>query len=58
MELFEESFRIREIGYSVSFYKKDAMEKDQSITLTFASIPVVLIGDKTYEECDKVEPKS
>jgi hypothetical protein len=40
IELFEESFRIREISYSVSFYRKDSMQKDQAIVLTFASIPV------------------
>lgn len=40
MQLFEESFRIREISYSVSFFRKDSMEKDQAIVLTFASIPV------------------
>lgn len=45
MELFEESFRIREISYSVSFFKKDSLQKDQSITLTFASIPVNLLSD-------------
>lgn len=47
MELFEESFRIREISYSVSFYNKDNMQKDKAITLTFASIPVNLLSDAT-----------
>src|SRR5574343_130390 len=46
MNLFEESFRIREISYSVSFYKKTLLEKDEAISLTFASIPVQLINDK------------
>jgi hypothetical protein len=40
MELFEESFRIREISYSVSFFRKNPMQKDIPIVLTFASIPV------------------
>ena len=40
IELFEESFRIREISYSVSFYRKDSLQKDQAIVLTFASISV------------------
>lgn len=43
MQLFEESFRIREISYSVSFFKKDSLQKDQAIVLTFASIPIELI---------------
>lgn len=42
MDLFEESFRPREISYSVSFYKKNNMQKDIAINLTFASIPVEL----------------
>lgn len=44
MELFEESFRIREISYSVSFFTKDNMGKDKAIALTFASIPVDVLG--------------
>ena len=40
MELFEESFRIREISYSVSFFRKNTLQKDVPIVLTFASIPV------------------
>ncbi len=40
MQLFEESFRIREISYSVSFFRKDKMGKDVAISLTFASLPV------------------
>lgn len=40
MQLFEESFSVRDISYSVSFYTKDAMGKDQAVCLTFASIPV------------------
>jgi ribosomal protein L29 len=40
MDLFQESFRIREISYSVSFFTKDVMQKDKAIVLTFASIPV------------------
>lgn len=40
MDLFEESFRIREISYSVSFYRKDDMGKDKAISLSFPSIPV------------------
>ncbi len=42
MELYEESFRIREISYSVSFFRKDQMGKDVAICLTFSSIPVEL----------------
>ncbi len=57
MELFEESFRIREISYSVSFYKKDNMQKDQAITLTFASIPVELI-DKEGDAIPEAEPRN
>lgn len=49
MELFEESFRIREISYSVSFYRKDSMQKDQAIVLTFASIPVNFFRDENGE---------
>lgn len=40
MELFEESYNTREISYSVSFYRKDTMGKDQSIILSFTGIPV------------------
>jgi len=40
MQLFEESYRVRDISYSVSFFRKNAMDKDEAITLTFASIPV------------------
>ncbi len=40
MELFEESFRVRDISYNVSFFAKDGMGKDQPIKLTFASLPV------------------
>jgi hypothetical protein len=40
MSLFEESFQVREISYSVSFYRKDAMGKDKALCLTFASLPV------------------
>lgn len=50
MQLFEESFRIREISYSVSFFRKDGMQKDQAIVLTFASIPVVLLGEHKDEQ--------
>jgi hypothetical protein len=46
MELFEESFRIREISYSVSFYTKDQLGKDKIIPLTFASIPVYFKEEK------------
>lgn len=42
MELYEEAFRVREISYSVSFYRKDDMGKDVAICLTFSSIPVEL----------------
>ncbi|KAF0198457.1 MAG: hypothetical protein FD170_4003 [Bacteroidetes bacterium] len=50
MELFEESFRIREISYSVSFFRKDQMQKDQAIVLTFASIPVTFFRDEVIED--------
>jgi hypothetical protein len=40
MSLFEESFQVRDISYSVSFYRKDAMGKDKALCLTFASLPV------------------
>ena len=40
MQLFEESFLVRDISYSVSFYRKDEMGKDTSICLSFASLPV------------------
>lgn len=40
MQLFEESFQVRDISYSVSFYRKDTMGKDVALCLTFASIPV------------------
>jgi hypothetical protein len=40
MDLFEESFRVRDISYSVSFFTKDSMGKDKNIVLTFSSIPV------------------
>jgi hypothetical protein len=49
MELFEESFRIREISYSVSFFRKDGMQKDQAIVLTFASIPVNFFREESQE---------
>jgi hypothetical protein len=54
MELFQESFRNREISYSVSFYRKDAMSKDQAIILSFASLPVVV----DIEDTDKSQGKS
>ena len=52
MQLFEESFRIREISYSVSFFKKDSMQKDQAIVLTFASIPVDLLTKEAQENAE------
>ena len=55
MELFEESFRIREISYSVSFFRKDSMQKDQAIVLTFASIPVDFLRDEKIDE-SKINP--
>jgi hypothetical protein len=56
MELFEESFRIREISYSVSFFRKDSMQKDQAIVLTFASIPVNFFRDEVIESDTKSTP--
>lgn len=38
MELFEESFRVRDISYSVSFARKDGMGKDQPLCLSFSAI--------------------
>ena len=52
MDLFAESFRIRDISYSVSFFTKDDMGKDKPIVLSFAGIPV---NFKTEKE--EVEPK-
>jgi len=40
MQLFEESYRVRDISYSVSFFKKNRLDKDEAISLTLASIPV------------------
>lgn len=56
MELFEESFRIREISYSVSFYRKDSMQKDQAIVLTFASIPVNFFRAEGEDDGTKINP--
>ncbi|MBS4041615.1 MAG: DUF3164 family protein [Flavobacteriales bacterium] len=53
MELFEESFRIREISYSVSFFRKDKMQKDQAIVLTFASIPVRFFRDEVIAKVEE-----
>lgn len=49
IQLYEESFRIRKISYSVSFFRKDDMQKDQAIVLTFASIPVDLLSKEEPE---------
>jgi hypothetical protein len=38
MQLFEESFQIVEISYSVSFYEKDDTGKDQLISLNLVSL--------------------
>lgn len=56
IQLYEESFRIREISYSVSFYRKDSMQKDQAIVLTFASIPVNFFRDEVIESDTKSTP--
>jgi hypothetical protein len=49
MTLFEESFRIREISYSVSFFKKDNMGKDKPVVLSFASIPIEFDDNENKE---------
>ncbi|MFH1121768.1 MAG: DUF3164 family protein [Bacteroidota bacterium] len=53
IQLYEESFRIREISYSVSFYRKDSMQKDQAIVLTFASIPVNFLRNEQVNQEQK-----
>jgi len=40
MQLFEEAYVEREISWSVSFFTKNAMGKDEPIVLSFPSIPV------------------
>jgi hypothetical protein len=49
MNLFEESFRIREISYSVSFFKKDNMGKDKAVLLSFSSIPIEFDDNENIE---------
>jgi len=53
MQLFEESFMVRDISYSVSFLRKDAMGKDAAICLTFASLPVEL-EEESEEEVKEI----
>ncbi|MDR2887684.1 MAG: DUF3164 family protein [Bacteroidales bacterium] len=50
MQLFEESFQVRDISYSVSFYRKDTMGKDQALCLTFASLPVDSVDEEAEQE--------
>jgi hypothetical protein len=40
MQLFEESFQVRDIAYNVEFYQKDSMGKDEIVKLSFSSISV------------------
>lgn len=53
MKLFKESYNLILISMNVEFYQKNSMDKDQAITLTFASIPVneeVETGDNSAEQ--------
>jgi hypothetical protein len=50
LQLFEESFQVRDISYSVSFYRKNTLQKDQALCLTFASIPVDETEEKAAEK--------
>lgn len=56
MQLFEESFLVRDISYSVSFYRKDEMGKDTSICLSFASLPVK--EEEADEDSQREEPNN
>lgn len=40
MKLFEESYTVQEVSYSMTFYEKDEQGKDMAICLSFASVPV------------------
>lgn len=59
MELFEKSFRIREKSYSVSFYKKNSMQKDESIPLSFSAISIDDDSEGNTETAETIEaPKT
>lgn len=49
IKLFEESYQVREISYSVSFFEKDGMNKDTPILLSFAAIPVEAVLEEKEE---------
>jgi len=53
MQLFEESYRVRDISYSVSFFRKDTLGKDVAIILSMASLPVELEDIETKVKEDK-----
>lgn len=55
IKLFKEAPQTVLISMSVSFYQKDGTGKDQSISLTFSSLPVE--GLETEEETAEVEPE-
>lgn len=38
LDLLKEAYREREVSYSISFYQKDAMGKDQWLSLNFSSL--------------------
>ena len=40
IQLFEESYQVREVSYSVSFFEKDSMSKDVAIILSLPSMPL------------------
>lgn len=50
MTLFEESYQVREISYSVSFYEKNTMAKDTALVLNFASIAIDEDEDESENE--------
>ncbi|NJM14041.1 MAG: DUF3164 family protein [Bacteroidales bacterium] len=42
MVLFEESYRVRDVSYSIEFFTKDNQGKDKAIMLNFSVLPVEL----------------
>jgi hypothetical protein len=50
MTLFEESFNVREISFSVEFYEKDELGKDQILPLNFSAIAITEEEEEELEE--------